>query len=415
MAKALTQLAVERFKPPAKGRVIHWDALVPGFGLRITNKGSRSWVAMFRVAGKPVMATIGPLALIPKVDDARARAREVILAARRGINPVETRRAEEAAVAAKLLTIDSVADRYLAEHVDRNLSVAWARETRRLVYHDILSAWGGRPARSITKSDVNDLLDAKADRRERPRKGHKDGACTQANRIRAVLGALFNWAVSAGLVETNPTAGVRRRVKEVPRDRVLDDNEIVRFWTACETLGPPFASLFQLLLLTAQRRDEVGGMGWSEVDLERREWRIPRERAKNAKASVVHLSALTVEILEQLPRIGDSDLVFTTNEKTPASGFSRAKTRLDQLMGDPLAWTLHDLRRTAATGMARLGIAPHVVDRVLGHTAGTIRGVAAIYNRFEYLAERKAALETWGRFVESLVRPDEGNVVALRK
>src|SRR5207249_8203336 len=134
----------------------------------------------------------------------------------------------------------------------------------------------------------------------------------------------------------------------------------------------------------------------------------------NGKPHIVHLSAVAIEIIELVPRITGQDLLFSGNGKTPVSGFSSAKDRLDVLMGSDQAWTLHDLRRTATTGMARLGIAPHVADRVLNHTAGTIRGVAAIYNRFEYLEERKAALEAWGRFVEGLVRPTPSNVVPLR-
>ena len=281
--------------------------------------------------------------------------------------------------------------------------------------HDVRPRWGERPIRSITKHDVNELLDAIAARRVRPRQNRTDGAGVQSNRTLSLVMALFNWAISQGLADATPTAGVRRRVKEVPRDRVLDDGEIVRFWNACETLGLPYGPLFQLLLLTAQRRDEVGGMKWSELDLEKRQWTIPRERAKNAKGSVVHLSDLALEIIGQVPQIGDSDFVFTINERVPVSGFGWAKVRLDELMGETPAWTLHDLRRTAATGMARLNVSPHVVDKILNHTAGTIRGVAAVYNRFEYLPERKAALEAWGRFVESLVRPGETNIVPIAR
>jgi len=366
---------------------------------------------MYRVNGKPVMQTLGSLALIPKVEGARELAREAILAARSGVNPVEEKRAEEAA--AKAVTFAVVADRWMSEYVERNCSLGVIRERRRILNHDILPRWGGRAARAITKADVNDLLDAKADRRDRPRKGRTDGAGIQSNRTFAVLTALFNWAISRDLVDTNPTAGVRHRVKEVARDRVLDDDELVRFWAACDAMGLPFGPLFQLLLLTAQRRDEVGGMRWSELDLERRIWTVPGERTKNDKVHMVHLSDLAIEIIEQLPQIGDSDLVFTTNEKTPVSGFSKAKSRVDKLMGDPSEWILHDLRRTAASGVARLGVAPHVVDKILNHTAGTIRGVAAVYNRFEYLPERKAALEAWGRFVETLIRPTRSNVVEL--
>src|SRR5262249_22788969 len=170
-----------------------------------------------------------------------------------------------------------------------------------------------------------------------------------------------------------------------------------------------------LLLLTAQRRDEVGGMRWSELDLdEQRTWTIPGSRSKNGKAHVVHLSSFAIETLDRLPQLDESEFVFTTNGRTPVSGFSVAKARLDALMGETPWWTLHDLRRSAASGMARLGIAPHVVDKILNHQSGTIRGVAAVYNRFEYLPERAAALDAWSRFVEALVRPVPSNVVSLR-
>jgi integrase len=399
-SKVLTQLAVDRFKPPANGREIHWDALLPGFGLRITANGARSWIAMYRVAGKSVMQTIGSQSAIPKVDDARKLAREAILVARTGVNPVEIRRAEEAE---QDRTFKVVADRYLREHADRHLGTAWNREVRRILARDVIPCWGDRPIRDIARSDVNALLDKKA-----------VDAPVQANRELAAVSGLFGWAASHDLADANPAAGVRRRAKETPRDRILDDNEIVRFWASCEALAWPFGPMFQLLLLTAQRRDEVGGMRWSELDLERREWMLPRERAKNGRAHVIHLSAPAIEIIAGLPRF-ESDIVFLgATGVTPASGFSRAKERLDMLMGDPPAWILHDLRRSAASGMARLGVGPHVVDKILAHSGGTIRGVAAVYNRFEYLPERAAALDAWGRFIESLVRPSPTNVVALR-
>jgi integrase len=410
----LTQLGIERLRPPTKGRVIHWDARVRGFGLRITDKDARSWIAMYRVAGKPVMQTLGRLSEIPKVDDARRLARTAIATAHTGVNPVTIRRAEEAIAEAQKLTFAEVADRYVHEHVDRKLRPSSRAEIRRIIEHDLKPQWGARPICEITRRDVNDLLDAKADQRKRPRNGRQDGAGIMANRILALLRALFGWAVSKDLVDVNPTIGARRRAKEISRDRVLNDDEIVAFWTACEALQYPFGPLFQVLLVTAQRRDEVGEMRWSELDVEKREWTLPRERAKNDNGIVVHLSPVAAEIIAQLPQINGSDFVFTTNGRTPVSGFSKAKGRLDQLMGGPPHWTLHDLRRTGASGMARLGIAPHVADKGINHVAGGRRGIAAVYDRYDYLPERKAALEAWGRYIESLVRPaPSSNIVEL--
>ena len=227
------------------------------------------------------------------------------------------------------------------------------------------------------------------------------------------LRTFFGWAVANDLAPADPTAGVRKPAKEScarPRaDRRRDQGV---FWDGTEQLGRPFGLVFRLMLLTAQRESEVAGMRWSELDLDGRTWTIPGARAKNGKPHIVHLNGLAIEVLDQVPRIVDQDLLFSGNGRTAVSGFSSAKARLDAAMG-ATDWVLHDLRRTATTGLARLGIAPHIADKVLNHTAGTIRGVAATYNRFEYLDERKAALEAWGRLVESLVRPVPSNVVQL--
>jgi integrase len=226
---------------------------------------------------------------------------------------------------------------------------------------------------------------------------------------------MLNWAVGNDLIETNPTNGLQMPAPKVERDRALDDGEIRLFWLACDKIAWPFGPLFQLLLLTAQRRDEVAEAPWDEFDLDKGVWTLPRERAKNDQAHITHLAPKAVQILQQLPMIGDGKLLFTTTGKNAVSGFTRARQRLADAMtalgGDEVEhFTLHDLRRTAATGMAGLGIAPHVVDRVLNHSTGKISGVARIYNRHEYLAERNHALGAWANHVEALVTP---NVIQL--
>jgi integrase len=206
---------------------------------------------------------------------------------------------------------------------------------------------------------------------------------------------------------------------------VLSDDELRWTWAACDEIGWPFGPLVKLLALTGQRRDEVASVEWAELDLKSRTWRMPREKAKNDRGHEIQLSDAALEVLNSIPSLG-SDLIFTTTGETSVSGFSRAKERLDAAMfaakreelGAKCAsippWRLHDLRRTAATGMARLNFPPHVVDKVLNHVSGTIRGVAAVYNRFEYLEERRAALEAWGRHVGRLISPAPANVVVLR-
>ncbi len=408
----LTQIAAERMTPPKTGRLVVWDTVLPSFGMRVTAKGAKSWFVHYRVGGgangQRVFETIGTLAKIPKVNDARQAARDSMEKAAAGANPV----IQKKAVAAAAITVAAAVARYLAE-CDGNLKPKTAKEWRRIFEHDVLPRWGDRPLAGITKGDVLELVNDKAARRERERRGMAGGAAVQAGKMLIRLRTFFGWTVANDLVAADPTTGVRRPAKEASRDRVLTDDEIHAFWEGTGQLAT-FGNLFRLMLLTAQRESEVAGIRRLELDIEKRTWTIPGARSKNGKPHIVHLSAPAIEILEQVSLVAGQDLLFSGTGKTAVSGFSRAKARLDRLMGGEIApWVLHDLRRTATTGMARIGIAPHVADRVLNHQAGTIRGVAAVYNRFEYLEERKAALEAWGRLVESLARPALSNVVPL--
>ena len=262
------------------------------------------------------------------------------------------------------------------------------------------------------------------------------GRAPHAHHVLAYLRPALTWAVEKEIIETNPAVGIPdpdpRKREARTRDRYLNDDEIRLFWSACDKLGWPFGPMFKLLLLTAQRRDELGEARWSEFDLAGALWTLPRERAKNDKAHLVSLSPLAIEIIGALPEIGNKGFLFTTTGDSPVSGYGRARDRLAAVMLDLYRaklnaageaeqaeqakiehFVIHDLRRSAATGMARIGVAHHVLDRVLNHTGGKISGVGAIYNRFEYLAERKAALEGWSRHVESLIRPTPSNVVPI--
>jgi integrase len=403
---SLTQLAVDRIKPPATGRFDRPDGQVPGLFLRVSHTGVKSWRVVYRVKGerRQVPETLGTLTLA----EARKRALESKEKARLGINPVAERRAAAAAEnAVDAKTFAAVAERFIREHVERTCRPSTIREYRRMIAKDLLPVWGDKSIGTIAKADVNDLLDRKAKR-----------FALQANEVRKHLRTLFRWALDLDLITADPTSGTRPRAKPVARDRVLADREVVLFWHGCEELGWPFAQLFKLLLLTGQRRNEVAGMRWSEIDLAAGIWTIPSERVKTARVHMVHLSSLVLKIIEELPRLGA--MVFSTTGATTVSGFSHAKARLDQAIaeanGGPIPdWVLHDLRRTCATGLARLKVSPHVTDRILNHTAGTIRGVAAVYNKFQYEDERRDALEAWGQYIERLVAPPSENVVALAR
>jgi integrase len=243
---------------------------------------------------------------------------------------------------------------------------------------------------------------------------------------------MFAWAASRDILAVSPCAGVSPPTTEQSRDRVLADGELRLIWQGADAIGWPFGPMVQTLILTLQRRDEVADMSRPELKAQDRLWVIPRDRVKNGQEHEVPLSPAAWALLEGLPIIGRRGLVFTVTSTTPVSGFSRAKVRLDaeilklqradaiergECAADvqPLPhWTLHDLRRTGATGMARLGINLPVIEKILNHTSGSFRGVAGVYQRHSFAEEKRRALESWSNFVFGLVNPEPAtNVINL--
>jgi integrase len=237
-----------------------------------------------------------------------------------------------------------------------------------------------------------------------------------ANRTLAYLRKMLSWAVERGIITASPAAGVGAPGGEETRDRVLAPGELAAVWRACDALGWPFGPLVQLLIVTAQRRDEMAHMAWPDLDLERRLWTLPRALTKADRVHEVPLAALALEIIQSTPKIGADGLLFPANRHggpaRPVSGFSKAKARLDRLSG-VTGWRLHDLRRTAASEMARLGHPPHVVAAILNHSPGSTQGITAIYNRHRYGDEKRQALAAWGRELERVLGRGDAKVVAL--
>jgi integrase len=410
--RKLTDLFVERAKPPPHGRIEYFDAAFPGLALRITDNGGKSWCAFYRFKGRLRRFTIGRYPAI-KPAQARREAAAALERMREGVDPAEEKRARREMRTPETDTFGAVANDYLELHHRKNSRESTFREAKRDIERNVLPKWRSRPIASISRRDVIELIDGTIAR----------GAEVQANRTLARLRALFNWAIEKDRVAASPVARMKLPTQERPRDRVLSDDELRWLWQACDEIGWPFGPLVKLLLLTAQRRDEVAGMTWLEINFGKRVWTIPRHKAKNDCVHEVQLSEAAIEVLRSMPRIGDS-LVFTTTGETAVSGFSKAKLRLDAGMleakraelgarkGDGIpGWTLHDLRRTATTGMAKLKVPPHVADKVLNHVSGTIRGVAAVYSRFAYFDERREALEAWGNNITGLLEPMRSNVI----
>ena len=228
-----------------------------------------------------------------------------------------------------------------------------------------------------------------------------------ANRTLSALKTAFSWRVKRDTktFPKSPCDEVEKPSPETERDRVLTDKELKLVWRAADQTNTPFGSMVKLLILTGQRRGEVANMTWEEIDFEKRLWTLPRERVKNNRRHEVPLSPEAITVLKQVPRIGDR-FVFTTDGKVAASDFGKKKRQLTALLPSNMpSFTLHDFRRSAASGMASLGISLPVIEKVLNHTSGSFSGIVSVYQHHNFAAEKRAALEAWGTHVAEIVAP----------
>jgi integrase len=391
MAKSrLTKSVIDALPIPEK-EIVYWDQTQPGFGLKITPKGRKVFIVLYRTAdggSRLRKYTIGPYGRTT-LHNARIEAQKVLAAHLEGRDP-----ATEKLDARRRLTADTVPEvigLYAKLHLSQRRS---GREVMQILQRNLVDRVGSRSIHSISKRDVIDLVNAVIDR----------GAPVAANKSLKVVKSFFNWCVGRAIVERSPCEGIRVPTLERPRDRVLTDRELAEIIRAGRQLGGPYGSVVEVLALTGQRRDEVARMSWDEVDLDHRVWTLPATRTKNDTPHIVQLTDPAVAVIVAQPRVGR--FVFSRNGVTPVGDFSNQKHELDALCGVS-NWRLHDLRRTMVSGMARLGVAPHVADKILNHVGGTISGVAAVYQRHEFLKERRDALERWGAHVVGLLRESE--------
>ena len=382
----MTKSAVDTLKAADKD-IVYWDAGLPGFGVKVTPRGRKVFVVLYRIGGAGSRLrkyTIGPYGRVT-LQMARAEAQKVLAARHEGRDP-----ATEKQESRRRLTTDRVDDLIEVFIVQRVSKTRKAAEISRMLRREVTSRWGARFVSEIRRRDVIELASEVAQR----------GTPVAANKLLKIVKTFFNWCVGRAVIDSSPAEGVPLPGKEVARDRVLTDRELASVIMAVRRMEGPYGAIVEMLALTGQRREEVAQMVWDEIDFETRTWTLPASRAKNGKPHFVHLSARSIEVIERAPRLGR--FVFSLSGIRPFQDFTNAKRALDEFSG-VTDWRLHDLRRTCVSGMARLGVPPHVADKILNHQSGTISGVAAVYQRHDFLAERKLALERWGHHVETLV------------
>lgn len=425
----MTDQAVQRVSAAPSQRFDFFDShprdRQRGLVLRVSasaeGKIARSWAVLYRIKGNNKLrrATIGEYPSY-SLAQAREEASQIVQSARRGIDITREREAAARAQASKERdTIDAAVKSFLVDWRKRPKrkgglrAESYTDHLEQFFEKRILPKWRGRHIGEIRRADVDDLVTEIA----------KD-APILANRCLAAIKAMFNWAIRKEMIDANPAALVERPGVEQARERVLTAEELRWIWPAFETLGYPFGPFFKLALITGQRRDEVGGMEWREIDEENSVWTIPAARTKAGRVHAVPLSKDALAVIEGLKATQRKDVpyVFSGTGRTSISGYSRAKTLLDKAITkarkenkekelSPLArWTIHDLRRTMATECSRLGVARFVVARLLNHADSEVTG---IYDRNSYLAEKTAAMKQWSSYLLSVVTPQPAKVASL--
>jgi len=414
--------------PPTQRDKLFFDDALKGFGLRVTNRGAKVWLLQYHHPLQGTKRVV--LGRYPEITPHKARQLATRLRAEvlMGGNPAgdrkQAREAERLRAETDAFTLKVLIEKWESNALRDRRENYRAEATRAL--EKAFEAQLEKPAEALDVRRVRLILDEIAG-------AHP----TMARRTRAYGRAAYEWARKRQLVSSNPFASVEVDGREISRDRVLSDAELGEAWRASGELGTVHGAFVRIAILTLQRRGEIAGMRWAELAADYAIWTIPAERAKNRRAHVVHLAIGAQAVLRGLTRRPGAELVFETysrqekGKRAPISGFSDILDQLREKIAaeraehasqpgndggaSPLDWRLHDFRRTGVTAMARLGVAPHVADRILNHVEGTIRGVAAVYQRHDFLAERETALNLWAQHVAAVAKldvPSENNQAA---
>ena len=419
--------------PPGRSELIVFDERLKGFGVRLRAGGKRTWIVQYRVGKKQRRRTIGPVNMIMAAR-AYAAAERDLAEVRLGEDPQAKKKEDRSRADMSLI---SFAARFLQYKKGRLKARSYEQLKSHLAKH-WAPLWD-LSIHKITRSDIDAGL----------RKITTERGPFAANRARASLSIFFSWAVKEGIVDTNPVIATNRPTDERARDRVLSDAELIAIWESCR--DDDYGRIIRLLILTGQRRDEVGSITRSEINLAQGKWNIPPDRTSNGRAHEVPLSNLAIDILEGAMALKGGQSIFgngargRSNDTRGFSGWSKAKLALDQRIEEvtgitpyweardapqsvttsidrpvemifqrPGAWRVHDIRRTVAVRLADLGVPPHVIEAILNHIRGHNAGMAGAYNHELYAAEKRQALDLWAAQIEAIAAEGGSSVLSLK-
>jgi integrase len=378
-----------------KGQKMFWDrGNIGGFGLRVSAGGMKAWTLAYRnKAGRMRWLKLGTYP-VTAVVDARDAARIALAQIQQGLDPAEEKRKARE----DRQSFAALCDRYLNEYARPKKKPRSVAEDARLIRTELLPRWASWNPEEIQRRDVRAAVEEIARR-----------APILANRVLALMSKLFNFALALEeeIVTANPAYKLAKPGQEHSRERNLNDHEITALWLALSQEPKSLAALFKMLILTGARRSEVAEMAWSEVDLDKGWWEIPSARTKNNCAHLVPLVGLSLELLRELRSVAPADQVYVFSGHKPGRPYvnlAKPSKRLKTRSG--IDCTIHDLRRSAATGWARIGVPTTTIERLLNHAPATSQErIHLVYNKYQYLPEKREALERWTAHLLALTAP----------